>query len=242
MSLLALSRTNGEAMYAQIRRVLEQEIRTLLKPGALLPPESELASRFAVNRHTLRRAMDGLIARGLIERRHGKGSVVLGAPLDYDVHAQTRFTDTLEALGRRPESRVIRKLVIPARGGVATRLALEEGAAVIWVETLRLADERPFCVISHFLPAARVPGLIENYAGGSLHEFLRVGYGARLRRAESLLSAALPLGDDASLLAMPQHQPVLRVKSINVDERDGTRFEYALTRFRADRVQLRISP
>jgi len=52
----------------------------------------------------------------------------------------------------------------------------------------------------------------------------------------------LPQGDDAKLLGMPQNRPVLRVKSVNVDERDGTPIEYAITRFRADRIQLRINP
>ena len=63
-----------------------------------------------------------------------------------------------------------------------------------------------------------------------------------LRRTESLVTAVLPQGDDESLLGMPQNRPVLRVKSVNVDERDGTPVEYAITRFRADRIQLRINP
>jgi GntR family phosphonate transport system transcriptional regulator len=52
----------------------------------------------------------------------------------------------------------------------------------------------------------------------------------------------LPQGDDAKTLGMPQNRPVLRVKSVNVDDRDGTPVEYAIARFRADRIQLRINP
>jgi GntR family phosphonate transport system transcriptional regulator len=59
---------------------------------------------------------------------------------------------------------------------------------------------------------------------------------------ESLVTATLPLGDDAGLLHMPQHQAVLRVKSVNVDVNTDVPLEYALTRFRADRIQLRICP
>lgn len=57
-----------------------------------------------------------------------------------------------------------------------------------------------------------------------------------------LVTAVLPQGDDAKTLGMPQNRPVLRVKSVNVDDRDGTPVEYAITRFRADRIQLRINP
>ena len=42
------------------------------------------------------------------------------------------------------------------------------------------------------------------------------------------------------LLMMPANQPVLRIKSVNVNPQTGTPVEYSITRFRADRVQLRL--
>ncbi|AAZ98254.1 Transcriptional Regulator, GntR family [Thiobacillus denitrificans ATCC 25259] len=242
MSLVALQRNGGEAIYSQIAKLLKGEIASFLSPGACLPSENELAERFGVNRHTIRRAVEDLIAAGLLERRHGKGTFVLDAPADYVLGSGTRFTETFESLGKTASSRVLRKLVIPARGGVATRLRLAENDPVVWIESLRLADDRAICVISHFLPRQAFPDVLADYPGGSLHEHLAVRHGLKLRRIESLVSAALPQGDDASLLGMAQNQPVLRVKSVNVDERDGTPLEYALTRFRADRIQLRINP
>lgn len=242
MSLYAVSRENGEALYIQIARQIEQEIGRLYKPGEGLPPEAELAIRFGVNRHTLRRAVDELVDGGLLERRHGVGVFVVDAPLDYQLGAQTRFTETLAAQGLETDSRLIRRQVIPADGGVAERLGLKLGAPVLWLETLRLTGDQPLCVISHFLSAERYPSVTETYAGGSLHRFLNEHYGCELRRTESLVTAVLPQGDDARLLVMPQNRPVLRVKSVNVDDRDGTPVEYAITRFRADRIQLRINP
>ncbi|MCK9986214.1 MAG: GntR family transcriptional regulator, phosphonate transport system regulatory protein [Azoarcus sp.] len=242
MSLVALQRNGGEAIYSQIARLLKEEIASFLSPGECLPSENELAERFGVNRHTVRRAVEDLIAAGLLERRHGKGTFVLDAPADYVLGSGTRFTETFESLGKTASSRILRKLVIPARGGIANRLKLGDNDPVVWIESLRLADDRPICVISHFLPQRAIPELLNEYHGGSLHEHLAVHHGLKLRRIESLVSAALPQGDDASLLGMPQNQPVLRVKSVNVGERDGTPLEYALTRFRADRIQLRINP
>ena len=242
MSLVALQRNGGEAIYSQIAKLLKEEIASFLTPGACLPSENELAERFGVNRHTIRHAVEDLIAGGLLERRHGKGTYVLDAPADYLLASGTRFTETFESLGKTASNRILRKLVTPARGGVAARLHLTENDPVIWIESLRLADDRPICVISHFLPKQTFLELLEEYHGGSLHEHLGIRYELRLRRIESLISAALPQGDDASLLGMPQNQPVLRVKSVNVNEMDGTPLEYALTRFRADRIQLRINP
>ncbi|MHB1123849.1 MAG: phosphonate metabolism transcriptional regulator PhnF [Ramlibacter sp.] len=242
MSLYAVSRDNGEALYAQIARQLEQEVVSGYAPGDCLPAEGILAVRFGVNRHTLRRAIDELVESGLLERRHGRGVFVLDSQLDYQISAGTRFTENLAALGLQSENRILRLQALPATERVAERLALAVGTEVIWIETLRTAAERPLCVISHFIPAGRFSEFESRYTGQSLHRFLEATYGCRLRRTESLVTAVLPQGDDARLLGMPQNRPVLRVKSVNVDDRDGSPAEYAVTRFRADRIQLRINP
>lgn len=242
MSLYAVSRDSGEALYAQIARQIEQEIGNLYAPGQGLPSEAELALRFGVNRHTLRRAIEELVDSGMLERRHGRGVFVTDAPLDYQLNAGTRFTEALSAHGLSTDSLIIRRQTVPANVRVAQRLGLELADPVIWVETLRIADARPFCLSSHFLSATRFPALGTLYLGGSLHAFLGEQYGCVLRRTESLVTSQMPQGDDAQLLSMPQNRPVLRVKSVNIDQRDGLPVEYVITRFRADRVQLCINP
>lgn len=242
MSLYAVQREHGLALYAQIAEQLRQDILTRFNPGDGLPSESDLAKRFGVNRHTLRRAVDELVEAGMLERRHGLGVFVLDHQLDYQIGQGTRFTENLAAMGLMSENRILRKQTLDAIPRVAQRLQIAEGSSVHWVETLRLVDNRPMCVISHFLPAERFPQLMNDYDSGSLHAFLQGHHGCRLRRTESLVTAVLPQGDDAKSLGMPQNRPVLRVKSVNVDERDGAPVEYAITRFRADRIQLRINP
>lgn len=241
MSLYAIERDAGIALYAQIAEVLERDYVRRHAPGDRLPPEGALAERFGVNRHTLRRAVDELIAAGLLERQHGVGVFVADRLLDYRVGSGTRFTRTLADIGISTGSKVLRKMVAPASAGVARHLNLPPDEPALWIETLRLADGVPLCVISHFLPAAPFASILDGYAGGSLHALLTERRGS-LRRTESLVTAALPQGDDAKLLGIAQNRPVLRVKSLNVLERDGTPVEYAITRFRADRIQLRITP
>lgn len=242
MSLYPIARDNGIAIYAQIAQSLEREIVDVYAPGTPLPPEGALAQRFGVNRHTLRRAVDELIALGLVERQHGRGVYVTDCLLDYRVGTNSRFTETFNALGLSTNSRVIRKLAIPATRGVAKHLVVAVDDPVVWIETLRHADGRPLCLISHFLPMRDFAPLLDTYAEGSLHEHLESSFGCVLRRTESLVTAVLPQGDDAKLLAIPPNRPVLRVKSLNIDARSNRPVEYAVTRFRADRIQLRINP
>lgn len=239
--MTVLQRNSTETIYSQIAKLLKKEISVLFKPGEFLPSEHELAGRFNVNRHTIRRAVDDLIQQGLLERRHGKGTCVLNKQIDYTLGSQTRFTETFETLGKTTSLRVLNKARIPASANIAGKLNVQEHTSIYWIETLRLADEEPICVISHYLPAQHFPDLLNQYTAGSLHEFITQHYKFKLTRIESLVSASLPQGDDASLLLMPHNKPVLRVKSINVNEQDGTPLEYALTRFRSDSIQLRIN-
>lgn len=241
MSLYAIDRDTGISLYTQIAEVLEREYVRQGAPGDRLPAEGELAARFGVNRHTLRRAVDELIIEGLLERQHGVGIFITDHLLDYRLGTGTRFTQTLAEIGVATDSRVVRKMVAPASAGVARNLNIRADEEVLWIETLRIADGQPFCVISHFLPQTPYGELLENYQSGSLHELLNLHCGA-LRRTESLVTAVMPQGDDAKLLGITQHRPVLRVKSLNVLERDATPVEYAITRFRADRIQLCITP
>jgi len=243
MSVYLLSRGDGATpIYRQIRDVLMYELQELYQSGDSLPPENELAQRFGVNRHTLRRAIDELVADGLVERHHGKGVFVLEPVINYSIGTATRFTETLQSLGKATTSRVLRKQIIPARGGVVSRLQLNQGDEVIFIETLREVEEKPFCIISHFLPYQSFSDVFEQYNSGSLHEFIKTNYSMKLKRTESLVSAVLPETDDASLLNMPRQSPILRVKSINLDHMTNKPVEYAETRFRGDATQLSINP
>lgn len=242
MSRTRIERRGGLPLYRQIAELLERELGAQYDAGDYLPAEHELAQRFSVNRHTVRRALDELVNKGLLERQHGRGTCVLQPVLHYAIGPNTRFTENLEALGLQPVSRVVRKLRLTATGGVARRLGLTDGTPVIQIDTLRKIDGRPYCLITHFLPHAGLEAVYRDYQAGSLHQFLRERLDLRLQRSESLITAVLPMGDDASLLQMPRQQPLLRVKSVNRDLADDRAVEYSLARWRADLVQLHMQP
>jgi GntR family transcriptional repressor for pyruvate dehydrogenase complex len=69
-----------------VDRVVEQITQLILEdklePGTRLPPETRLAETIGVSRTVLREAMQILITKGLVETRHGVGTVVRGATND----------------------------------------------------------------------------------------------------------------------------------------------------------------
>jgi GntR family transcriptional repressor for pyruvate dehydrogenase complex len=64
-----------------VRRQLETHIRAGgLAPGAMLPPEDELAGRLGVSRSSVRAALRDLLAVGVLERRGNRAHVVERLP------------------------------------------------------------------------------------------------------------------------------------------------------------------
>jgi GntR family transcriptional repressor for pyruvate dehydrogenase complex len=59
-----------------VHEVIRMITENKLQPGTKLPPEIKLAERLCVSRTVVREAVRGLIAKGLVETRHGVGTIV----------------------------------------------------------------------------------------------------------------------------------------------------------------------
>ncbi len=236
--------THGEDMplYKHVGFLLADEIRRQHKPGDILPSEKELARRYKVNRHTLRRALEELINEGIVGKLQGKGTIVLQELMDYSIHSGTRFTETLEKSGRKAESIVLRKIGIPAQGEIAEFLELQEDEPVALIETLRKMDGMPFSAVSHYLPLEKVFDVIRIYTGGSLHQFLFERYNITLKRKVSMIRAILPDQQDMKMLSIMGNSPLLLVRSINVDQQTGKPMELSVSRFKGVSTQLIVEP
>jgi GntR family transcriptional regulator, phosphonate transport system regulatory protein len=89
-----LERGAGVAVWRQIEQILAAEIAAKgFGEDGRLPSEGELARRFDVNRHTVRRAMLGLAALGLVSVEQGRGTFVQPGAIDYSIGKRTRFTE-----------------------------------------------------------------------------------------------------------------------------------------------------
>ena len=61
----------------QVMNIVMDRIKSGVYPaGSQLPPEDVLGSQLGVSRTTIRGALDVLVARGIVNRRHGAGTFV----------------------------------------------------------------------------------------------------------------------------------------------------------------------
>lgn len=226
-------------MWASIRDTLAGEIASGKYPtGSRLPAEQALASRFAVNRHTVRRALADLSASGLIHVRRGAGATVTADRMDYPVGRRTRFSENVTAAGRRPGHRMLRLETLPADAEEAAALEVEPGEAILVTEGVALADELPVAWSRHLFPAVRLPGFAEAMASNpGITAALRSAGIARYSRRTTRIGAALPSTEIARHLAIAATEPILETHAVDVDD-DGRPVNIGHTCFAAGRVTL----
>lgn len=240
---MTLARGTGVAIWRQIETALEEDIRAgRTGPDGRLQTETELAGRFGVNRHTVRRAIGVLARRGLLRIEQGRGTFAQRAPIDYPIARRTRFSENLANAGLAPSQRLLASQLVPADETLARELGLRKGSRLVHLRLLGLGEDRPLSVVDHWLAAARfgtLPALVAEE--GSISAALSRCGVADYHRARTRVTATLADEETARLLRQSVERPVLRVESLNLDGA-GQRFLFSIATFAGDAVQLQFEP
>jgi len=232
---------DGIALWRSVSDELERAIaQGIYAKGERLPGELEIAERFRVNRHTVRRAIAELAGRGIVRAARGSGTYVESSRFPYPIGPRTRFSEIVGAVGREAGGKLIESREESADGEIARKLEIKPGAPLIRLELLRQADKVPLCVGTSWLSAARFPDGAGVYAAkrsmtGTLAHFGVTDY----RRASTRVVAGLADLNDAMRLDVWPGSPVLIVDSIDVDDK-GVPLLTTRTRFAAERVELLV--
>jgi GntR family phosphonate transport system transcriptional regulator len=237
-----IERRSGVALWRQIA----DRIRQLASKGEFdgagrLPPEMALAERFGVNRHTVRSAIALLVQEGVLRTEQGRGTFVETRPtLTYPIGARTRFSEGLAGQAEQRRGILVSHAIEPASATAARALGIEEGAALIRLDTRSEADGRPVSRATSWFDAARFAGIVDYFAAtGSITAALKaLGVDDYLRKTTNI-TARLADGDDLAVLRLSPGAVVLITEAINTDLA-GKPIQYARTHFAADRVELRI--
>ncbi|MGL4685024.1 MAG: phosphonate metabolism transcriptional regulator PhnF [Hafnia alvei] len=230
--------TSFPTRYQEIAALLEQDLRQHYQCGDYLPAEHQLAERYEVNRHTLRRAIDELVVRGWVQRRQGVGVLVLMRPFDYPLHSQARFSQNLLEQGSHPTSERLISVLRPTVSHIADALGMEEGQQVIHLRTLRRVNGVPVCVIDHFLPDLSWWSTLQNFTSGSLHGYIQQHLGHELSRTQTRISARRAQAKESRLLEIATHAPLMCVRTLNHCEGQSQPAEYSVSLTRADMIEL----
>lgn len=206
--------------------------------GEQLPAERDLAQQLGVSRMTLRRAIDELVARGAVRRRHGSGVFATGPKLDQQLGASS-FTADMRARGLRPGARTLTFEIGPVGPRIARRLEVAPDDAVVQITRLRLADDEPMAVEELHVPQALVPGMqAADLEDQSFYDLLATRYGIAVARGVQTIEPTVLDDREAGDLDVPVHSPALQFERTSWGP-GGEVIEFVRSVYRGDRYKIR---
>lgn len=235
--------TEGRPRWRTIADALTIDIhKRRTPPGSRLEPEAGLATRFGVNRHTVRQAIQHLAHEGLVRIERGRGTFVQDRVVDYPIGARTRFTEILLAQGLEADHEVVATEVAKATAEEARYLGLKTAARVAHVTTKGFAGDRVITLARNVFPLGRLPGIADlmQQTRSVTAALAALGF-AEYRRAWTRITAELADSELAVALDCPRTRPVLITEALDVAA-DGTPLRLGTTAFAGDLCRLVVSP
>src|SRR5687768_16591466 len=172
--------------HAQLRDLLADLAVNELGPDAAIPSERELMSTYDVSRDTVRKAIEALIADGLLHRIHGKGTFVARPRLESRLHLAS-FSQDMRRRGLTPSTRSLGIERDRPPSDVSKVLGLGRAGQAWRIERVRLADGQPIALEQGWYPEPLLPDLDREDLGGSLYEIFADRYGLVIDAAEQTL-------------------------------------------------------
>lgn len=198
-------------------------------PGDRVPSERALADTLGINRMTVRKAIDRLVDRNVLERNGTSGTRVplVQVTRPIEVRSSLGITRIIRNAGGNPGNKLLHFGEEAASESVARRLDLATGTALVMFRRLRSVNDEPFCIETSYLPAARFPDLVAEdlVAGQSLYELLKARYRVEASARDREIGVGTATEMEARLLALQAGSPTLVLRLVARDG-DGVPVEY----------------
>lgn len=201
-------------------------------PGQRLPSEPDLAKQLGVSRATLRDAMRTFETQGLVRRRQGSGTFVVGRvqSLESGLEVLESLDTMATRLGLAISVSNLSVEQIPADENMAANLSLAAGSPLLRVRRVICADDRPVAYLVDILSASvlRMDDLPAEFRGSVLDLLLERGDTLKTSRAD--ISALGATAEVAKALQIQRGDVLLNI-SAQLFDGDGKIVDYSLSYF-----------
>ena len=228
----------AEPKHVQLRAELARMAEDDLLPDAAIPSERELMERYAVSRATVRRAIEALIADGVLRRVPGKGTFVALPRVQSHLHLAS-FTVDMRRRGKAPSTRVVRLDAVVPPVEIGQWFGLGKGCPAWRVERVRLAGGTPMAFEAAWYSPTLLPDLDRHDLGQSIYALVGREYGLTFDTADQTVRAEAASADLARHLAVSKGDPLLAFERLSRSA--GTPLEHVVSHYRGDRYELHIS-
>ncbi|MEP3333519.1 GntR family transcriptional regulator [Sedimentitalea sp.] len=225
--------------YARLRDALASRIANgEWTPDQPIPSEARLAKEYALSVGTVRKAVDGLVGEGLLERRQGSGTYVKAPAFDATLF---RFFQWREVDGNQvsiPSSNLILRSASTAPAEAAEALGTTD---VIKIVRLRSLSDLPVLFEEIYIPAAQFAGfaeLPEDALGPLLYPLYFEHFGVLVKRATDDLSFGMASETVALQLRLQPGDPLAVIRRTAFDIK-GNPVEWRIARGSAAQFRYR---
>ena len=230
-----LDSPDTQPRYRVLADLLRQEIvGGTYAPGAQLPTEAELSTKFGMSRGTVVKAIDTLVGEGLVTKRQGSGSFVSMPTLHRRSSRLMSYTETLNAQGHSAGQKVLS--YGSADVGEARAFGVHEPAMLL--ARLRYFDHVPVTIHRSFIPCDVVARLSAENLGqllkgeASLYAAFEAE-GITIHRGAEHVSARLATAEQAEALHL-QLPAALMVVIRQSSDQEGRLIEATEAAYHAD--------
>jgi GntR family transcriptional regulator len=200
--------------------------------GERIPSERDLAETLGIHRMTVRKAIDLLVAKGVLERRGTSGTYITEPVIKRPIMSGSFYSisEIVHQCGGTPGSRLLFFEQCAANARLAERLKTRPGDCLIMIKRLRTINGMPFCVETTYLPELRVPGLAADdlIHDQSLFAFLKERNDIEMGTSTHNISASLVSAQDSERLGLRKYERALIMRSLSNDIK-GTPIEYLIS-------------
>jgi GntR family transcriptional regulator len=216
MSKIAAERLKENPPFQRLQTELATFIGSL-SHGDRLPAEPELAKQLGVSRATLREAMRTFEGQGIIRRRQGIGTFVVGKPQILD--SGLSVLQSVETLARKIDLEVsmgeLMVMTIEANEEQAQLLGITVGDELLHVERVILAEDRPVAFLVDILPRNILSAeeLGDGFTGSVLDFLLKRGQPSLFNSKTDICAVAAP-SEIAKALEIQRGDVLLKFKGL----------------------------
>jgi GntR family transcriptional regulator len=237
-----IDRSSPVPLYFQLARIIEEEIvNGRWKPGDQLVSEPAMGEHFGVSRSVIRQMLDRLERDGIVQRRKGHGTFVLGPPQSaWRLQSSDGFfQEEVSRQGRTVESRIVRNERGELPNWAADALELPLASPGVTLERLRSVDGQVAIYAINHLADEMAETVLSLGPDDSLYERLEQEHGRRVHTGRRVVEAVAAQGKLANLLELEAGAPLVYIESISLDE-DDRPFDAFQAWLRTDRLRIAI--
>ena len=207
------------------------------KAGELLPSENRLSDKYNVSRETIRKALTLLLESGYIQKKQGKGSIILDIKrFDFPISGLTSYKELQDAQNINSETIVVknRKETIPEH--IAAFLNVSRDTEVHVLTRARKVDGETVILDKDYLLTSVIPLLPDDEAKKSLYNYIEKELGLTIGYARKEFIVEPATQEDRDLMTLHGDTHVVVTRS-EVHLEDTTLFQYTESRHRLDKFR-----